>query len=68
MITELKNVTCKQMCEHIVMANFLFYKNGDKPTAYQIYKYSITGELSNLFFWYRQAIAILGYETSHNTE
>lgn len=52
--------TGKQMCEHIVKADFLRKKDGSRPTADEIWRYSPTGELFMVFAWYEAACKILG--------
>lgn len=54
-----EGVTGKEMCETVVEA---FKKVGiiGHPTAEQIWKYSPTGELSEVFFMYDWAMITLG--------
>ncbi len=51
--------TMKDMCETIVEADFLRSPDGTPPTAEQIFNYSPTGELFDVFFWYETARTIL---------
>jgi hypothetical protein len=55
-----KGLTMKDMCEHIVKANFLFHKGTDNLfSAEEIFNYSPTGELFMVFEWYRYACILL---------
>ncbi|RLI34172.1 hypothetical protein DRO66_09240 [Candidatus Bathyarchaeota archaeon] len=56
-------MTMKDMCEKIVEADFLTDEVGNKPTAEEIFNYSPTGELSQVFEWYNKACVILGKAT-----
>jgi hypothetical protein len=51
--------TMKEMCDVIVEADFLRKEDGTKPTAEEIFNYSPSGELSQVFFLYYEALAIL---------
>lgn len=54
-------MTGQQICEHIARAAFLRGPNyGPLLTADQIWNYSPSGELSEIFNWYEQASCILG--------
>ena len=56
---QLKPVTMKTRCEHIAKAGFVTVD--DRPaTPEEIFNYSPTGELSQVFFWYRIAVVLLG--------
>lgn len=59
-------ITIKQMCEHIVMADILEKADGTKPTAEQIYTVSPTGELWQVFEWYKMACEKLGYHANQS--
>jgi len=52
-------LTLKEMCDKIVEADFLMFKNGERPTAEQIYNSSPNGELSHIYFWYLKALEII---------
>ena len=52
-------ITMKQMCETIVRAGILKKEDGSAPTPLEIFNYSPTGELSQVFLWYNQAKAVL---------
>lgn len=55
-------LTMKQMCERIVEADLLEKTDGTKPTAEEIFNYSSTGELSQVFMWYSMANIYLEHE------
>lgn len=53
-------LTMRQMCEHIVKADILKDQHGIKPTAKEIFNYSPTGELSEIWIWYNIACKKIG--------
>ena len=59
---EKKNLfTMKQMCEHIVKADILQFKDDkSSPTAEEIFNYSPTGELYMVFQWFNEACHKIG--------
>lgn len=61
-----KGVTIKEMCEVIAQSKMLTNKKGEHPTAEQVFKYSPTGELFDIFFWYPEACKILGIEPRYS--
>lgn len=62
-----ERVTMKQMCEHIVKAKIIYKRNSDDLlTAEEIFNYSPTGELFEIFGWYKMACTILGYTASQS--
>lgn len=49
------SLTMRQMCEIIEKSNILVLDNGESPTAVQIFNYSPSGELFEIFSWYALA-------------
>lgn len=57
-------ITMKQMCEAIVEADFLRFKDGRKPTPEEVFNYSPSGELYQVFAWYDVAVALKDAQAS----
>jgi hypothetical protein len=56
-----EKITYKQACEHIAKAGFLKFADTDQPaTPEQIFNYSPTGELAEIYTWYQLACEKLG--------
>lgn len=62
-MTDERPISGREMCETIVRANILRRADGTAPTAEEIWAYSPTGELSQIFEWYEQAKAVLAEDT-----
>jgi hypothetical protein len=62
-MTQIKKngVTMQEMCEHIVNADILQFKDdGTSPKAEEIFNYSRSGELYMVFKWYEEACNKIG--------
>jgi hypothetical protein len=53
--------TGQEMCNHIVKADFIYWQNGVKLTAEEIWNYSPTGELIHVFTWFEHACKLIGF-------
>jgi len=49
-------MTCKEVCKVIEESEVLVDKDGNHPTAKEIWNYSPTGELYMLTVWYEMAL------------
>jgi hypothetical protein len=56
--------TFKEMCDVIVQADILQKKDGSKFTAEEIFNYSPTGELYEIFFWYEYAQKVIATQNA----
>jgi len=54
-----EHMTMQDLCEVIAKANVLEKADGTPLTAREVFDYSPTGELSDIFFWYPVAVGIL---------
>jgi hypothetical protein len=61
-MTQIKKngVTMQEMCEHIVRADILQFKDGTIPKAEEIFNYSSSGELYMVFKWYEESCDKIG--------
>lgn len=59
---DFENLTMRDLCEHIVKADILQFNDGTSPTAEEIFNYSPSGELSQVFVWYEIACEVLGHK------
>jgi len=60
-------VTGQEMCEFIVKADILRF-SGVPPTAEEIWNYSPSGELHQVFFWYELAQFVVKKRADNGVE
>lgn len=63
-----KSITMREMCETICRSEMFGSKDEGGLTAKEIFNYSPTGELSEIFVWYAIACDILKEENIFETE
>lgn len=52
--------TYREACELIAESKLLVDQDGNHPSAEEIFRYSPSGELSDIPFWYEEARALMG--------